>query len=85
VILKVAPRDPQALECLAAGVAEGTPEGRSLAARSCQLVDWRQHTRLHDALKQAGRDSHLRTRLSATEVLANRGTGGEIQRVGHTK
>jgi hypothetical protein len=85
VILKFAPRDPQALECLAAGVAEGTPEGRSLAARSCQLVDWRQHTRLHDALKQAGRDSHLRTRLSATEVLANRGTGGEIQRVGHTK
>jgi hypothetical protein len=49
------------------------------------LVDWSQHTSLHNALKQAGRDSHLRTRLSAIEILAHRGIGGEIQRVGHTK
>jgi hypothetical protein len=85
VLLKFAPRDPEALNCLAAGVADGTPEGRSLAARSCQLVDWRQTAVLHDALKLAGRDLHLRTRLSAIEILASRGTAGEIQRVGHTK
>jgi hypothetical protein len=85
VILKFAPRDPEALKCLAAGVADGTPEGRSLAARSCQLVDWRQNAVLHDALKQASRDSHLRTRLAASEILASRGNAGEIHRVGHTK
>lgn len=85
VILRFAPRDSQALNCLAGAVTDGTPEGRSLAARSCQLVDWSQHTSLHNALKQAGRDSHLRTRLSAIEILAHRGIGGEIQRVGHTK
>lgn len=85
VILKSAPRDAAALDGLAAEIREGTPEGRSLAARTCQLVDWQKHGSLVEALKAASHDSHLRTRLAAGDVLAGRSANAEIQRVGHTK
>jgi len=85
VILKSAPRDAAALDSLAAEIREGSPEGRSLAARTCQLVEWQKHASLQEALKAASHDSHLRTRLAAGDVLAGRGSASEIQRVGFTK
>ncbi len=82
VVARVAPDHPQVLAVLAQGISSGSPESRTLAARTLRITQWQNDARVRQSLASAAREDNLRIRAAANQVMSGGGRPAAVRPAG---